>query len=218
MAKQHQKRQVWEESVEAKPRNRVSEPTTLNEEIKALWKNMVDTGKQEVFGDLGKSISDQLLGGGTLEEGHEVSLKKAEEAKDVAEKKVEVTSEHMEYFRTVQKAESYGDARTEHEIRQAVDQIRMEIQKLMKTSKIVERTVKDATAEAAPVKPGKYHITFFEFVLNVIRDATRKLEDAANLGAVFTSKKQQSKYWNSYKTHGTQFGLSGERTTATQTG
>src|SRR3989338_2649583 len=80
---------------------------------------------------------------------------------------------------------------------------------------LIERTVKDATADQAPVRPGKYHLSFFEFVLSVIRDATRKLEDSVSYGAVFTSKKQQSKYWSKYKKHGTTFGLSGERTTAT---
>jgi hypothetical protein len=217
-SKTHNRKQLIEESIEAKPRNRSVDPTTLNDEIKNLWKDMIDTSRQDVIGGAGKSIGEQLLGGGDLSEGQEIALSQARKAKQEAEEETVVASEHIEYFRTVQNTESFGDQRAEREVKQAVENIRAEIKNLMKTSKIVERTVKDATAEQAPVKPGKYHISFFEFVLSVLRDATRKLEDAANLGAVFTSKKQQSKYWTKYKSHGTQFGLSGERTTATQTG
>lgn len=215
------KKQIAEESVEAKPRSRYIEPTTVNDEVKDLWKGMIGTVKSDLIGATGSSITEQLFGFGTSEEnqlaeGQAVSLTqtKVREQQD----KLQVTSEHMEYFRSVNNADRIGETRTEMQVRQAVDQIRMEIQKLIKTSKLVERTVKDATADQAPVKPGRYHLNFFEFVLGIIKDATRKLEDTVSYGAVFSSKKQQSKYWSSYKKQGTTFGLSGERTTATQTG
>ena len=131
---------------------------------------------------------------------------------------MQITAEHMNYVRTNVEAEQSGESRTEMEVKRGVEEIRAEIQKLVKTSKLVERTVKDATADKAPVRPGKYHISFFEFVLGIIRDATQKLEDTVHFGAVFTSKKQQSKYWNMANKKGTSFMLSGERTTATQTG
>lgn len=200
-------------------------PMTFDDEVKQLWKNMMKTASHDLVGGTVGTFSEQIMGyGGTsgqLAEGQAVSLKqqpKHAEAASYMEKKPATSSEHMEYFRTVNNADKVSENRTEQQMTQAVEQIRIEIQKLIKTSKLVERTVKDATADKAPIKPGKYHISFFEFVLGTLREATKKLEDTASFGAVFQSKKQQSKYWKSYKKHGTSFGLSGERTVATQTG
>ena len=221
MSKIHSKKQhIIEESIEAKPRSAVSEATSIKNEAKKLAEEAVKSTWDNLIVGSGSSISEQLLGSSghseqQLVEGQAMSLKRKVEN---AHEKVQVTAEHMEYFRSVNDVDRIAENRTEVQVRQAVDDIRMEIQKLIKTSKVVEQTVKDSTAEKAPIKPGKYHISFFEFVLSTLRDATRKLEDTANFGAVFTSKKQQSKYWSSYKKHGTTFGLSGERTTATQTG
>lgn len=208
------KQLVSEESVEAKPRSQVSEPVNIGDEAK---KAVRDAWNQTLAGT-GKSFSEQLLGNYNegeqqLVEGQELVLNTPKRAE-----KLQATFEHMNYFRTVERADATGETRVEMEVKRGVEEIRMEIRRLVKTSKIVERTVKDAVAEKAPVRPGKYHLSFFEFVLGVIRDATRKLEDTVHFGAVFSSKKQQSTYWNRYKKHGTQFGLSGERTTATQTG
>lgn len=214
-SKLKKKLQFEEESIEAKPRIAVSEPTTFKEETKKLWDDLLKKTGNDLLGGSLASVSEQLLGSADRQmlEGEEFLLK--QKAK---EEKPQITAEFMEYRREVINTERVGDRRTEMQVNQAVDQIRAEIKKLIQTSKLVERTVKDATVEQAPVKPGKYHITFFEFVLGIIRDATRKLEDTVHFGAVFTSKKQQSKYWTSFKKHGTSFGLSGERTTATQTG
>ena len=217
------KQQLGEESIESKPRNTVSEPTTIGEETKKLWQDMLkSTGHDVVSGSL-TSVAEQLLGSSEINEqqlieGEEFAIKVKEARGKSQEERPQITAEFMEYRRTVVNAERTGDTRSEMEVKRAVEEIRAEIKKLMQTSKLVERTVKDATADQAPVRPGKYHLSFFEFVLGVIRDATRKLEDTVHFGAVFTSKKQQSRYWNSYKKHGTMFGLSGERTTATQTG
>ena len=220
--KQKRKQNLVEESIESKPRNMVSEPTTFHGETKKLWNDMLkNTGRDIVGGSL-SSASEQLLGfsesrENQLVEGEEFVLE-TEKIQEESGEKSQITAEFMEHKRTVINAEKSGETKTEVEVKRAVEEIRGEIRKLAQASKLVERTVKDATADQAPVRPGKYHISFFEFVLGVIRDATRKLEDTVHFGAVFTSKKQQSKYWNTYKKHGTQFGLSGERTTATQTG
>ena len=214
------KLQFGEESIESKPRNTVSEPTTFHGETKKLWENMLKNTSMDVVSGSLTSVSEQILGSSEsrenqLVEGEEFILWAKKNQEGLEKPK---TIEFMEYKRSVVNAEGTGETKSEMEVKRAVDEIRAEIKKLMQTSKLVERTVKDATADQAPVRPGKYHLSFFEFVLGVIRDATRKLEDTVRFGAVFMSKKQQSRYWNSYKKHGTQFGLSGERTTATQTG
>ncbi len=218
MSKKQQKKPIIsEEAIEAKP-------MSLTGSLKSILTGTFESGWKDALKPAGGIVTEQIIdpiyGSEFLKKGEEVSLKKKKEAEKHEEKaeKPKVTSEFMEYKREVINAERVGETRTEMQMRQSVDEIRMEIQKLIKTSKVVEQTVKDATADKSPVKPGKYHINFFEFVLSVLRDATRKLEDTASYGSVFTSKKQQSKYWGSYQKHGTSFGLSGERTVATQTG
>lgn len=210
------KRQITEESIEAK-HGGYTEPTTVSDEIKDLLNRMADSAWKDMLGGVSKDFGSQIMGS-SMAEGQEVSLKKqAEQTKD---KKSEITSEFIDYRREVINVERASENQVERQVAQAVEEIRMEIKKLTQTSKLVERTVKDATADKAPVKPGKYHLNFFEFVLNMLKDATRKLEDSVSFGAVFTSKKQQSQYWNTInsKKGGTAFMLSGERTSATQTG
>ena len=217
--KTQNKKQASEYEREKKQSAGEVKPLTATGELNSLWKGLLKSGSQDIIGGSLSTFSEQMLGL-PLSEGQAVSLKQKQQVEifEKQEKKPVIKYEHMEYFRTVNNADRIGETATERQVRQSVDQIRMEIQKLMKTSKLVERTVKDATADQAPIKPGKYHINFFEFVLSVIKDATRKLEDTVSYGAVFQSKKQQSKYWSSYKKSGTSFGLSGERTVATQTG
>lgn len=212
------KKHIQEQSIEAKPMSILGGlKSIVDGTSKSLWKDVLVASQEEV--------SEQLIiptiYGETLKKGEEVNLKKkkaAEEAAEKQEKKPQITSEFMDYKREVINAERVGDRKIEQQITSEMEQIRMELQKLAKTSKIVERTVKDAMADKAPVNPGKYHLNFFRFVLSVLREATQKLEDTASFGKVFTSKKQQSKYWSSFEKQGTTFGLSGERTVATQTG
>jgi hypothetical protein len=215
-SKQKRKFQLGEEPVESKPGS--SEPIKITKEAKDAAKNAWD----QMLGGSGKSVLEQMLGKSSNEnrliEGQEFILPSKKTHEKTRESKPQITEEFVEYKRSVINAERPAEAKTEMEIKRAVEQIQAEIKRLSQTSKLVERTAKDATAEKAPVKPGRYHLSFFEFVLGVLRDATRKLEDTVHFGAVFTSKKQQSKYWNAYKKHGTQFGLSGERTVSTQTG
>lgn len=223
MSAKQQKNQKYKQDSPEKLRGEnqaVVEHTTITNEAASIWKALLKSGKNDLIGGVGESVSTQVLGGGTLQEGQAVSLKQKQPQAEKVEKheKQAVSSEFAEYKREVINADRISDRQTEQQVVQAVDQIRMEIQKLVKTSKLVERTVKDATADQAPVRAGKYHVHFFEFVLGILRDATRKLEDTVSYGAVFQSKKQQSKYWNSYKKSGTSFGLSGERTVATQVG
>lgn len=209
MKAQIKRRTVSEDAIEAKSGNFTSEFKDLGKQFtNSLWKDFLGKGVQGIPEQIfGLSTSEQ-----TLSPGEEVNLKNKKEEKKP------VSSEHMQYFRKVESADTAIQNKENYKISQQVDEIRLEIRKLVKTSKIVEQTVKGAVAENAPVKPGKYHVSFFEFVLNIIKDATRKLEDSVSFGAIFQSKKQQKQHWTQSKKLGTQFGLSGERTVATQTG
>jgi hypothetical protein len=217
MKPKFKKNQMVEEPVEAKPGNTAAEPTSFKAETASLVKGLMKSGWEDMLGASPKTFSEQIMGSSDkskdLVEGQEISLNNSQAEKP------KITAEHLSYVRTtIERADSLGDDKVETEMRRSMDEIRAEIQKLVKTSKVVERTVKDASVDKTPVRPGKYHLSFFEFVLSVVKDATRKLEDTVHFGAIFTSKKKQRQYWSMYKKKGTTFGLSGERVVSTQTG
>jgi hypothetical protein len=71
----------------------------------------------------------------------------------------------------------------------------------------------------APKEVGKYHQNFFEWVLIQIQQARVRVEDSSSwLGAVNKKGQGQKGYGGMFKKHGTNFGMSNQRSVATQTG
>ena len=99
-----------------------------------------------------------------------------------------------------------------------IQEIIVELKRLTKSSKMLEVEFREATVEQRIVNPGKYHVSFFEWLLTVVKTARIKVEDSGAWLSMFASKKNKRQYWNMFKKHGTTFGLSNERVVATQTG
>lgn len=181
--------------------------------LNSLWKDLLGGG--------GKKASEQLFGastqhGGDMKPGQEVSLKKKQE--EQAEKKAAKAEGHMEYFREVKSADTISENRKDAAIEQTVEQIRVEIKKIMATSKELQATFKTVSVESKVVKAGRYHETFFTFVLSLLRSARVRMQEGASWMKTSKSKKQQRQYQSMAKKHGTSFTLNNERTVATQTG
>lgn len=99
------------------------------------------------------------------------------------------------------------------------------LQKLKEQVTILEKSNKGLVTEMAkvkveqiPQKSGIYYIRFLEWLLTVVAQMRVKVEDGKAWLATFTQKKKKLGYWKMYKKHGTTFGLSQERSLATQTG
>lgn len=103
------------------------------------------------------------------------------------------------------------------EVKYRVGQIQIELERIAKTSKIIEAQFAQLTIEETP-EVGTYHINFFEWVLSVIQAARTKIEDSGSWMGALASKKGKRSYWAMFKKHGTSFGLSNERGVSTQTG
>jgi len=181
--------------------------------LNSLWNDLLGGG--------GKSVSEQVFGSssshsGEMKPGQEVSLKKKQE--EAQEKKAAKTEGHMEYFREVKSADAISENRKDAEIDQKVEQIRVEIKKIMTVSKELQTTFKTVSVEQKVVKAGKYHETFFTFVLSLLRSARVRMQEGASWMKTTKSKKQQRQYQSMAKKHGTSFTLNNERTVATQTG
>ncbi len=194
----------------------------------ALGSSVVGSVKDDLAKGIMTDLWDQMLGteigkgnaikqtSGDLMEGQEISFKKQpkeEKAKNKPriEAAIDYTGEIIHAERRITQVQN-------RELETKVQEIIVELKKLTKSSKELEVTFRDITVEQVPVKAGKYHLNFFEWMLSTIRSARQRIEDSGNWANVFAAKKTKREYWSLFKKHGTSFGLSGERIVATQTG
>jgi len=105
----------------------------------------------------------------------------------------------------------------EPRLREQIEAVRMELKSLAASIKSLDSEIEKAVAEV-PVTPGVYHKNFFERLRSSIRLLQEQVEDSRTWLSLYSSKKQKKGYWGMYKKHGTTFGLSQERTLATQAG
>lgn len=210
----------------------------VKNETKKISKDTLDSfWKQLLKGSITDAVPQQVLGtaesgkdkkfSGELAMGQEVSLKKKaqntiEEPADVKADLIDLRNEfHREYYReNVQNVEVKAQHKENAEIKQQVEEIRMEIKKLIKSSKQMEAVFRsvDATVDSPIEKPGQYHLNFFDWVLITLRNARARLEEGVSWGKTLSNKRAEKQYWSMAKKHGTTFSLSQERSTATQTG
>ena len=100
-----------------------------------------------------------------------------------------------------------------------LDQLKKQVTLLEKSEKTLTSQITKVKVEQLPDKNGIYYVRFFEWLLLLVRQLRAKVEEGQAWLSTFTSrKKKKLGYWKMYKKHGTTFGLSHERTLATQTG
>lgn len=189
------------------------------EALKDVGTTAVDTVR-EASTDAVKDMWAQILGadkyaakpaaqkGGDLKAGQELNLK------DVAKKAEQKLAPEapMSYFKEIREAGKAGVAQEAQEIRQQVQSIMFELQRLAGASKAIEKQVAQAVGTGV-VNPGKYHATFFEWMFTVIKDARKRVENA---GAWMQTVKKKKGFIQGMKKNMSQF-LSGERSVSNQT-
>lgn len=153
----------------------------------------------------------QLLGipkTGELKEGQVLEFSKEKKRKELLSPYFEIhRKEALLFVREQEITQEVEAARAE--LKQAIK----ELEKLGQDVAAVEKTV-----EKMPVKPGIYHLSFFERLRQIIRFFRERIEESRTWLGMMASKKRQKRYWALYKKHGTKFGLSAERVIATQAG
>jgi hypothetical protein len=179
-----------------------------------------DTARQELSEDW-RIAMKQMLGleesenskqefSGDLSEGQEIVFMKKETKINV--------EPGIDYVNEIIHAEARITRKQEANLEAKIEEIVIELKKLSESSKQLQVEFKDVTVANLPVKPGKYHLNFFEWMLATIQNARMRIEDSAAWVGVVSGKKSKKDYWTLAKSHGTSFTLSGERVTATQTG
>ncbi len=108
-------------------------------------------------------------------------------------------------------------AKEEPRLKEQIEAVRLELKALASSISSLNVEIEKAVNEV-PVTPGVYHKNFFDRLRSVIRLLKEQVEDSRSWLSLYSNKKQKKQYWGMYKKHGTSFGLSHERTMATQAG
>ncbi len=165
-----------------------------------------------------------------LAEGKEFTLPKAKDQAIHAATKTEKSAEkpkrqdvapgleYQNYHRDILRYHERNMHVEGYQVSRQVEQILVEIQKLIATSTVLEAEFRQVAMETTPTEVGSYHVNFFEWMLIMLKAAREKIEDSGAWMNALTSKKGKRNYWAMFKKHGTTFGLSNERSVATQSG
>lgn len=155
---------------------------------------------------------------GDLREGQELNLKKLQEAnQETQEKKIE-TDPGIEYSKEVIQTGDKAVNRENREMEAQMREIMAEIKKLADSSKELQMQFKSVAVEQYVATPGKYHKTFFSWLLSMVRAARMKVENSETWLAAMQSKRKSREYGAMAKKYKSSFTLNNERTVATQVG
>ncbi len=184
---------------------------SVREELDQEWRTFM----KQALGTAEKASDKVRALEGELSEGQEISFAKKEKKETKAE-----VEPGIDYRREVIHAETVHVQHENRELRVQLEQIRVELKKIVETSKELEATFKEVAKETVQqtVKPGKYHVSFFEWMLSTIQNARVRIESSASWVSAISGKKSKKDYWSLSKSQGTSFSLSGERVVAQQTG
>lgn len=151
---------------------------------------------------------------GDLSEGQELNLKELHGKK---QEKAHIEP-GIDYSREIVHVGENAATSEGRELEAQLQEIMAEIKKLADSSRELQTQFKEIAVEQHVVKPGKYHKSFFTWMLSMIQIARRKVEDSGAWLAAMHSKKKSREYGAMAKKYNTSFTLNNERIVATQVG
>lgn len=188
------------------------------EALKDVGTTTVDTFR-EASTDAVKSMWEQILGVGehatkpSPKLSGDLKPKEVLNVSDLKKKKEQTSMSEapMSYFKEIKEAGKVMSKESQ-EVRQQVQSIMYELQRLATASKTIEKQVSQAIGQGV-ISPGKYHVNFFEWMFSVIKDARKRVENA---GAWMHTVKKKKGIFQTMKKNMSQY-LSGERSVSNQT-
>lgn len=197
------------------------------EALSDVSKGVVNSFSNDVVKGMSSDFWSQMLGFGEAEqnnthesahgdlaEGQELDLSGH---KQTEEERMPDREPGIDYRREILHGERGISQENRAELQRQVQEILAELNRLVSSSQVLAVEFKEVSTQRI-TKPGKYHISFFSWLLTIVRSARMKVEDSGAWLAMSKSKKSKQQYWGMFKKHGTEFGLSNERVVATQTG
>ena len=213
-----------------KSKNRVRQYEDKNpvEQFLSIGRGVMQSGN-----DLGKQFLDpeSILGikknkennrfSGDLMPGEELKLKELIKKQEQEEDNKPDIDPGIYYHREIREMGKVASQRLSRETENTIEQILLELKKIIATTLELQTQYNEFTVIQTVVNPGKYHESFFEWLLSIVKNARMKVEDSgAWLAATKGKHAKRGSYWRmaDEKVGGTSFSLSSERIVATQVG
>jgi hypothetical protein len=211
--------------------------TTKTKQVKFSDKNFIEAAARDISGGVVNSVKNDLLESsistawkqllsnaenadrkasqmqtmaGDLQEGEEINFSRSERRVDI-DPGINYKEEILHFERKTTQVQ-------QGQLNQRVEQIMIELKQLSKSVKGLEQQVKDVDTNMLPQAMGKYHETFFEFLLTNLKNARLRIEDSTNWLTAIGKKASKKGYWSMAKKHGTSYTLSGDRAVSQQVG
>lgn len=211
---------------------KVSKNDSLVEQLRDLGGGVGKTIKQDVIGGMAGDALNSLFGtpkSGDMQPGQSISLGQQAPPKNehLASSAFPRMPERFPF--PFKKKEQFKPAfsqeqlnllkQQESQVAQKINEIRMELKQLLAEIKAANiSTGLDQAVDSNVVDPDTYHINFFDRIKTMLQNVLKQIRESRSWMSTQKSKKKQMGYWSQYKKKGTSFGLSHERTVATQVG
>ena len=183
----------------------------LEESISSAWKQLLGTNKD---GQEAGRPTEQAMSG-DLTEGEELIL--ARKQQKVAERLANIEAGY-DYKSEILHFEKKETQENQAQTSTKIQEILVEIKQLGNSIQELEVEVKDVAMDQVPAKAGKYHESFFGYLLTMLRNARLRVESSGSWLQAMAGKKAKKGYWDSAKKHGTSFTLSSDRVVSQQVG
>jgi archaellum component FlaC len=187
----------------------------LEESVTSAWSQLLG-GKSKDSGE--NAGSEEMAMSGDLTDGQEIELVKKQKQVEKQVARLTNIEAGYDYKNEILHFEQKESRENQNQTSSRIQEVLIEIKQLSKSVKELEIEVKDVSMDVVPVNAGKYHESFFDYLLTVIRNAKIRVENSANWLNVLSGKKDKKGYWNLAKKHGTSYSLSADRVVAQQVG
>jgi hypothetical protein len=124
----------------------------------------------------------------------------------------------IDYHRDIVRSSEKASKKEVGEMNQRVQELMVELRKLVQSSKGLEMQFARVVVEERPREVGQYHLNFFDWMIAVIRTARMKVEDSGAWLGTVKGKNTKGKVKSMFQKGGTSATLSNERQVATQSG
>lgn len=191
------------------------------EAFRDLGNDFVDTFKNDVVKKTGKDIFKTMTGN-RPSPGSSSPEETPNFADDLYKRETDLENKYKKQARwqaeIAKKEEKILFTRQDREVKLQVQALQEEIKNLAKATSDLAREAKIASLQTPP-EAGKYHVTFFEKLRNLIKSLKTQIQESSIWLAEWNRKSQKRNfYWKTAKKSGTQFTLSADRQISTQTG
>jgi hypothetical protein len=212
-------------ATKGKQQSKFSDKNFVEAAARDITTGVVNSVKNDLIRNSGKSILEQtlawdkLLGTNVIKDREQNSgdLREGEEVSFAKEKVVQIEAA-IDYKEEILHFERKTTQVEKGQLNQRVEQIMLELQQLSKSVKGLETQVRDVDINVVPQTMGKYHETFFEFLLSNLRNARIRIEDSTNWLSAVGKKANKKGYAANAKKHGTSYTLSADRAVSQQVG